>query len=125
MLFRMKFKQIPNENQYSGWSFQETYEYYTLFYKFRIRVIKRNYTSGIEVGIVRVFRWLPSAFWRGIERFGKFYRLMDSIGVVKSPILSKHFVLENLDRDYVLKKWGVDVRGLREDRMDKLGQILN
>jgi hypothetical protein len=47
------------------------------------------------------------------------------IGVVKSPILSKHFVLENLDRDYVLKKWGVDVRGLREDRMDKLDQILN
>jgi hypothetical protein len=121
----MNFKQILNENQYGGWYFQETYEYYTPFYKFRIRVIKRDYTNGIEVGIVRVFRWLPSAFWIGIERFGVFYRFMDSIGIVKSPILSNHFVFENLDRDYVLKKWGVDVRGLREDRMDKLDQILN
>jgi hypothetical protein len=125
MFFRIGFKQVPNERDFIGWPFQETYEYKTLFYRCRLRVLKRNDTSGIEIGFVRIFRWMPNVFWRGLERFGTFYRFMDSIGVVKSPILSQHLVFENLDRDYVLRKWGVDVRGLRENRIDKLDQILS
>ncbi len=125
MFFRMNFKQIPNEREFGGWPFQETYEYYTIFYKCRLRVLKRTNNSGIEIGLSKTCRLIPLLFWRELEKFGKFYRMMLRIGIINHSILSSYVVLENLDRDYVLKKWGVDARGLREDRDDKLNQILN
>ncbi len=117
-------REIPNERNFVGWVFQKTFDYQNLIYKYRIRIVKRDDLNGIEVDFCRILK-LPSIYWRNVEKFGTFYKIMKNLGIVNSPIVVKFITFENLDRIYVLKRWGIDVRGTKEIRDEKLNNLLN
>lgn len=116
----MNIREVKNEFDRPNFIYQKTFEYDTWLNKYRLRIVKRMIDDPLEVDFIRVMK-VPKFYWRKIEEFGIFYRM---VKFIHEKIVTDSYVIYPTIF-YIERRWGIIVNTKERIRDDKIGIIMS